>query len=257
LPAGWDAVQRNFTNAAALFCVTPAAKDAVLASGKADEVTRVEADAAFLGSGEGIVAAPGHVPLEPQSIDLAVSLLSLQDENDILGMLIQIRRALTPDGLFMGAMLGGGSLAELRESLLAAESEVLGGASPRVSPFADIRDAGALLQRAGFALPVADVDTLTVRYASPLRLLSDLRAMGASNALIARSRRPATRSFLARADEIYRQRFSGPGWADKGDLLAGLAIGWAPHPSQPKPLKRGSAEVSLAKILGNRPGKGT
>ena len=159
-------VGRRFGKAAALFCVTPAARDAVLASGKADEAIRVEADAAFLGNEAGIVAAPGHVPLDPASIDLAVSLLSLQDENDVPGMLIQIRRALKPDGLFLGAMAGAGTLAELRESLLAAEAELSGGASPRVLPFADVRDVGALLQRAGFALPVADVETVTVRYAT-------------------------------------------------------------------------------------------
>lgn len=248
------AVQRTFDDAAAIHCVTPAARDAVLGSGKAGKVTRVEADETFLAGGEGIVAAHGHVPLEAQSIDLAVSLLSLQDENDLPGMLIQIRRALRPDGLFLGAMLGGGSLAELRESLLAAETEVLGGASPRVSPFADIRDAGALLQRAGFALPVADVERLTVRYGSLRMLCSDLRAMGAANAMIARSRRPATRAFFARADEIYRERFSDPDGRIRATFSLVWLSGWAPHPSQQKPLPPGSADVSLTKILENRRG---
>ena len=129
----------------------------------------MEADAAFLGGEAGIVAAPGHVALEAESIGLAVSLLSLQDENDIPGMLIQIRRALRPDGLFLGVMAGAGTLGELRESLLAAEAELTGGATPRVAPFADVRELGALLQRAGFALPVADVDTVTVRYSDHVR----------------------------------------------------------------------------------------
>ncbi|MCC2687428.1 MAG: hypothetical protein K0S21_231 [Rhizobiaceae bacterium] len=248
------AVQRIFAKAAALFCVTPAARDAVLASGKAQHVLRVEADAAFLGDDEGVVGMPGHIPLDPQSVDLAVSLLSLHDENDVLGMLIQIRRALRPDGLFLGTMLGGGTLGELRESLLAAEMELLGGASPRVSPFADVRDGGALLQRAGFALPVADVDTLTVRYASPWQLLADLRAMGAANALLARLRRPATRGFFARADEIYRQRFSDPDGRVRATFSFVWLSGWAPDSSQPKPLKPGSANVSLAKILGEAGG---
>jgi SAM-dependent methyltransferase len=138
-------VGRRFARAAALFCVTPAASDAVLASGKADDVLRVEADPAFLGGEDGVVARPGHVAVEPASLDLAVSLLSLQDENDVPGMLIQIRRALRPDGLFLAAFPGAGTLNELRDSLLAAETELYGGASPRVIPFTDVRDAGALL----------------------------------------------------------------------------------------------------------------
>ena len=175
-----------------------------------------------------------------------MSLLSLQEANDLPGALIQIRRALRPDGLFLGAIAGGGTLAELRESLLAAETELYGGASPRVAPFTDVRDAGALLQRAGFALPVADVETVTVRYASMFGLLRDLRAMGASNALVARTRRPSRRLF-ARAAEIYAERFADP----DGRIRATFAIvwmsGWAPHASQQKPLKPGSATVSLAK----------
>ena len=202
---------------------TPAAKLAVLGSGKVAEAVRVEADAAFLGDEPGVVAAAGHVALEPESIDLAVSLLSLQDENDIPGMLIQIRRALRPDGLFLGVMAGAGTLAELRESLLAAETELTGGASPRVMPFADVRDAGALLQRAGFALPVADVETVTVRYASMFGLMADLRAMGATNALLERSRRPATRAVCARGRNLCGALFR-PGRPGPGDILARLAV---------------------------------
>ena len=243
-------VGRRFEKAAALFCVTPAARDAVLASGKADEAVRIEADAAFLGGGEGIVATPGHVPLDPASIGLAVSLLSLQDENDIPGMLVQIRRALKPDGLFLGAMAGAGTLAELRESLLAAETEILGGASPRVIPFTDVRDAGGLLQRAGFALPVTDVETVTVRYDTMFGLIRDLRAMGATNALIARSRRPGTRRLFRRAAEIYAERFSDADGRIRATFSFIWMSGWAPHGSQQKPLKPGSAEVSLTKALG-------
>ena len=242
-------VGRRFARAAALFSVTPAARNAVLASGKADETIRVEADAAFLGDEAGIVAAPGHVPLDPASIDLAVSLLSLQDENDIPGMLIQIRRALKPDGLFLGAMAGAGTLAELRESLLAAEAELSGGASPRVLPFADVREVGALLQRAGFALPVTDVETVTVRYATMFDLMADLRAMGAANPLSGRSRRPATREFFARAAQIYAERFSDPDGRIRATFSFIWMSGWAPDASQQKPLKPGSAEVSLTKIL--------
>ncbi len=246
------AVEQQFTKAATLFCVTSAAKTALLASGKAADAVRIEADAAFLGSEPGMVATSGHVPLDPESIDLAVSLLSLQDENDIPGMLIQIRRALKPDGLFLGVMAGSGTLAELRESLLAAEAETFGGASPRVIPFADVREAGALLQRAGFALPVADVETITVRYATISGLMADIRAMGAANPLLARSRRPATRRFFARAAEIYAERFSDPDGRIRATFSLVWLSGWAPDASQQKPLKPGSAEVSLARFLEDR-----
>lgn len=245
-------VGRRFEKAAALFCVTAAARDAVLASGKADEAVRIEADAAFLGGGEGIVATPGHVPLDPASIGLAVSLLSLQDENDIPGMLVQIRRALKPDGLFLGAMAGAGTLAELRESLLAAEAELSGGASPRVLPFADVREAGALLQRAGFALPVTDVETVTVRYATMFDLIRDLRAMGATNVLSGRSRKPTSREFFARAAAIYAERFSDPDGRVRATFSFIWMSGWAPDASQQKPLRPGSAQVSLAEALGRK-----
>lgn len=243
------AVERRFPRAAALFCVAPHAAGAVAASGKAGGVTRVEADPAFLAGAEGVVARPGHVALPPESIDLAVSLLSLQDENDVPGMLVQIRRALAPDGLFLGVMAGAGTLGELRESLLAAETETTGGASPRVMPFTDVRDAGALLQRAGFALPVADVETVTVRYDTPFGLIGDVRAMGAASALIDRSRRPASRRLFARMAEIYAQRFSDPDGRVRATFSLIWLSGWAPHASQQKPLKPGSAQVSLAKAL--------
>jgi SAM-dependent methyltransferase len=243
------AVDRRFGEAAALFCLTGATRDAILASGKAQTALRVEADRAFLGTDQGLVGGFDRMPLEPESIDLAVSLLSLHEANDLPGALIQIRRALRPDGLFLGAIAGGSTLAELRESLLIAETELYGGASPRVAPFTDVRDAGALLQRAGFALPVADLETLTVRYATMFDLLRDLRAMGAANALVARTRRPGSRRLFARAAEIYAERFAD---AD-GRIRASFAIvwmsGWAPHASQQKPLKPGSADVSLAKVL--------
>ena len=249
------AVERKFGKAATLFCQTQAAADILTESGKVVDVTRVESDAAFLDEATGLVAPPETVPFEPESLDLAVSLLSLQAMNDIPGMLIQIRRALKPDGLFLGAFAGAGTLSELRESLLAAETELYGGASPRVLPFTDVRDAGALLQRAGFALPVADVETVTVRYATLFDLMADLRGMGETSALLDRSRRPGTRKLFARAAEIYAERFSD---AD-GRIRASFSIvwmsGWAPDASQQKPSKRGSATVSLAKILENPNGR--
>ena len=185
-----------------------------------------------------------------QSLDLVVSALALHWVNDVPGALIQIRRALKPDGLFLGAMLGGATLTELRQALTAAEAELTDGAGLRVSPFADTFDAAALLQRAGFALPVADIDRVRVRYAHPLKLIADLKAMGETNALVERARRPLSRRVLARACEIYAERFSEP----DGRVVATFDIitltGWAPHPDQQKPLRPGSAKMRLADALG-------
>jgi SAM-dependent methyltransferase len=190
-----------------------------------------------------------RLPFAPESLDLVVSLLSLHWANDLPGVLIQVRRALKPDGLFMAAFFGGATLVELRQSLLEAEAEVTGGAGLRVSPFADGYDAAGLLQRAGLALPVTDVDRVTVRYAHPMKLMADLRAMGETNALMDRARRPLSRPVLARACEIYVQRF---GLAD-GRVPATFeivsAMGWAPHASQQQPLKPGSAKMRLADAL--------
>ncbi len=202
------------------------------------------------GSDMAVAADEEALPLAASSLDLAVSALALQFVNDLPGVLIQIRRALKPDGLFLAAMLGGETLHELREAFAVAESEIEGGVSPRVAPFVDLRDAGALLQRAGFALPVTDVDRLTVRYDSTLTLMHDLRRMGATNALLERRRVPLRRATLMRMAEIYAERFSD---AD-GRLRASFDIvwlsGWAPHESQQKPLRPGSAKTRLADALG-------
>jgi SAM-dependent methyltransferase len=245
-------VERHFSHAATLFCQTAAAADVLAASGKAAEATRVEADAAFLGGSEGLLAPFETVPFEAESLDLAVSLLSLQAMNDIPGFLAQVRRALKADGLFLAAFAGAGTLGELRESLIAAETELYGGASPRVAPFADVRDAGALLQRAGLALPVADVETTTVRYDTLFHLMADLRAMGEQSALVDRSRRPATRTLFRRAAEIYAERFSDPDGRIRATFSIVWMSGWAPHGSQQKPLRPGAGKVSLAKVLGDR-----
>ncbi|MER8518080.1 class I SAM-dependent methyltransferase [Mesorhizobium sp. M0644] len=245
------AVERRFGKAASLFCQTPAAAEVLAESGKVTENVRVEADAAFLGGQPGLLAPLETVPFEPESLDLAVSLLSLQAMNDIPGMLVQVRRALKPDGLFLGAFAGTGTLSELRESLLAAETELYGGASPRVIPFTDVRDAGALLQRAGLALPVADVETITVRYDSLFGLVADLRAMGETSALVDRSRRPGTRALFARAAEIYAERFSDADGRVRASFSVVWMSGWAPDASQQKPLKPGSAKISLKTILEN------
>ena len=192
------------------------------------------------------------LPFGDATLDLVVSALALQFVNDLPGVLVQIRRALKPDGLLLAALLGGETLTELRQSFAEAESDIEGGVSPRVAPFADLRDLGALLQRAGFALPVTDVDRVTVRYDSAFGLMHDLRRMGATNALLARRRTPLKRATLQRMAEIYAQRFAD----DDGRLRATFEIiwlsGWAPHPDQQQPLKPGSAKARLADALGTR-----
>ncbi|MDR3514088.1 MAG: methyltransferase domain-containing protein [Caulobacteraceae bacterium] len=192
------------------------------------------------------------LPFAAESLDLVVSSLALHWVNDLPGALVQIRRALKPDGLFMASVLGGATLTELRQSLLAAEAELSDGAGLRVSPFADTFDAAGLLQRAGFALPVADVDRLIVRYSHPLKLLADLRAMGETNALSDRARRPLSRVVLARACELYLERFSEPDGRVRASFDIITMTGWAPHPDQQKPLKPGSAKMRLADALGTR-----
>jgi SAM-dependent methyltransferase len=196
-----------------------------------------------------VVADEEALPFRDGSLDLVVSALSLQFVNDLPGTLVQIRRALKPDGLFLAAMVGGDSLAELREAFAQAEAEVEGGVSPRVAPFADLRDLGALLQRAGFALPVTDVDRVIVRYATPLALMHDLRRMGAGNVLTERRRKPLRRSTLRRMLEIYAERFSDPDGRVRATFEIVWLSGWAPHESQQRPLAPGSARTRLADAL--------
>lgn len=190
------------------------------------------------------------LPFADASLDLLLSNLALQAVNDLPGTLIQIRRALKPDGLLLASLFGGRTLFELREAMTAAESEIEGGASPHVSPFADVRDYGGLLQRAGFALPVTDADTVIVTYATPLDLMRELRGMGETNALNARSRRPMRRETLMRAVEIYAERFPAEGGRISATFEIVHLTGWAPAESQPKPLRPGSARTRLADALG-------
>lgn len=182
--------------------------------------------------------------------DLAVSCLDLHWVNDLPGALVQVRRALRPDGLFLAAFLGGDTLAELREAWLAAEIEIEGGAGPRVSPFADGRDAGALLQRAGFALPVVDTDRITVTYGDPIALMRDLRGMGETNAVALRRRGGTRRATLVRAAELYAERFAGADGRVRATFEVVTMTGWAPHAAQQRPLKPGSAAIRLADALG-------
>jgi SAM-dependent methyltransferase len=244
-----DAVLREFPLAADLG--TPA-----------DALRRALADKTSIGTliavdtlpaqGLAVVADEEMLPFRDASLDLVVSALALQFVNDLPGTLIQIRRALKPDGLFLAALLGGETLTELRQAFAAAEAEIEGGVSPHVAPFADVRELGALLQRAGFALPVTDVDRLTVRYASPFALMADLRRMGATNALAERRRTPLRRATLARMAEIYAAQFADPDGRIRATFEIVWLSGWAPHESQQKPLRPGSAQTRLADALGVR-----
>ena len=213
-------------------------------------VSRIVAvDPLARGDGLKIAADEEALPLRDGSLDLVVSALALQAVNDLPGALVQARRALKPDGLFLAALFGGDTLVELRESFAAAESETEGGVSPRVAPFADLRDLGALLQRAGFALPVVDSDRLIVRYATPFGLMADLRRMGATNALTERRRTPLRRKTLLRMAEIYAARFADSDGKVRATFEISWLSGWAPDVSQQKPLKPGSARTRLADAL--------
>jgi SAM-dependent methyltransferase len=231
------AVLRNFSDAAEIW--TPGELLRKPSRDRFKSVARIDPDQ----SGQEILA------LQPESLDLVVSALAFQFVNDLPGVLAQIRRALRPDGLLLAAMTGGDTLSELRQSFAAAEAEREGGVSPRVAPFADLRDVGALLQRAGFALPVTDVDRLVVRYDSAFALMQDLRKMGATNVLVERRRTPTRRATLLRMAQIYAERFSDADGRIRATFDVIWLSGWAPHESQQKPLKPGSAKAGLAEAV--------
>jgi len=252
-------VLRRFDLAVDLGSPGDAVRRVLAASGNVGTIIAADALAQLPDGSSGAAAVPLMVaadeealPFRDGSLDLVVSALALQFVNDLPGTLVQIRRVLRPDGLFIAALAGGDTLTELRQSFAAAEAEIEDGVSPRVAPFADLRDLGALLQRAGFALPVTDVDRLTVRYASPLALMHDLRRMGAANALSERSRRPLRRATLARLLEIYGERFADSDGRIRATFDIVWLSGWAPHESQQRPLKPGSARTRLADALGTR-----
>ncbi len=228
------AVLRNFRQVADVW--TPGA---ALPPGRFPSIQHVDLDAA---GDEALGLAPG-------SLDLVVSALALQFANDLPGVLAQIRRALKPDGLLLAALTGGDTLMELREAFSVAEAEVEGGVSPRVAPAADLRDLGALLQRAGFALPVTDVDRVVVRYDHAFALMQDLRRMGATNVLIERRKTPLRRATLTRMAQIYAERFSDPDGRIRATFEIIWLSGWSPHESQQQPLKPGSAKASLEEAV--------
>ncbi len=242
------AVLREFPCALDLATPVPAAADWLTQSGRAGTVIRL-APVPEPGSPGLAVGDPEALPFADRSFDLAVSLLALQHANDLPGALVQVRRALKPDGLFVGCLLGGRTLTELRQVLTQAESEVEGGVSPRVAPFAEVRDLGGLLQRAGFALPVTDVETVTVRYGDPFGLMRDLRAMGLTNALRER-RGTLRRETLMRAAALYAERFADADGRLRATFEMIWLSGWVPHESQQKPLRPGSAQARLADALG-------
>jgi len=249
------AVLRRFELAADIGTPGEAVRAALARLGSVGTVVAVDAvpEARAPSTGKNLVAADEEaLPFRDASLDLAVSALALQFVNDLPGALIQIRRALKPDGLFLAALVGGKTLTELRQAFAAAESDVEGGASPRVAPFADVRAIGDLLQRAGFALPVTDSDRYTLRYETPFALMAELRRMGATNALVARRRTPLRRATLLRMAEIYRERFADSDGRVRATFEIVWLSGWAPHPGQQQPLKPGSAQSRLADVLGSR-----
>jgi len=231
------AVLREFNTAADIGTVGDQVRDAV--TGRVGQLARIDLP--------DLESEP--ISLAPQSLDLVVSALAFQFVNDLPGVLAQIRRALKPDGLLLAAMIGGDTLTELRQSFAAAEAELEGGLSPRVAPFADLRDIGALLQRAGFALPVTDVDRIVVRYDSAFALMQDLRRMGATNILVERRRTPTRRATLLKMAQIYGERFADPDGRIRATFDVIWLSGWAPHDSQQKPLQPGSAKASFEEAV--------
>jgi SAM-dependent methyltransferase len=246
------AVLRRFDFAVDLGTPGEPVRAALAGLGSVGTIVKAEATHDAMQARPLVVADEETLPFRDGALDLVVSALTLQFVNDLPGVLVQIRRALKPDGLFLAALLGGETLTELRQSFTEAESDIEGGVSPHVAPFADLRDLGALLQRAGFALPVTDTDRVTVRYDSVFNLMHDLRRMGATNALVARRRTPLKRATLLRMAEIYARRFADSDGRIRATFEIVWLSGWAPHPDQQKPLKPGSAKTRLADALGAR-----
>jgi SAM-dependent methyltransferase len=245
-------VRRHFALALDLGCHGDEVAAALAGRDTVERLVRSDIAISFAQNARGpaVVADEEALPFAPASFDLVLSAMTLHWVNDLPGALIQIAHALKPDGLFLGAMLGGETLWQLRQALAAAESEVEGGLSPRISPFADLGDAAGLLQRAGFALPVADSETVDVEYDSALALMRELSAMGESNLVAERRRGLSRRTTLLRAAEIYAERFARPSGRIGATFEILFLHGWAPHASQPKALRPGSAVHRLAQALG-------
>ncbi len=245
-------VRRTFPVALELGCHTGQLAEVLGDREQIDQLIQTELSPAMARRTGGLrlVADEEALPFGADRFDLVLSCFSLHWINDLPGTLVQVRHALKPDGLFLAAMAGGTTLYELREALMRAELELEGGAGLRVSPFVDLRDAGSLLQRAGLAMPLVDVETITVTYDHPLKLMHELRGMGEANALAERARRPLRRATLLRAAEIYHELFADARGRVPATFQILMLSAWKPAPSQPQPLRRGSGQVSLAKALG-------
>jgi len=223
-------------------------------NGRGGIETLVQSDAtpaSARAAGPSVIADEEALPFTPHSFDAVLSNLALHWTNDLPGALAQIRSSLKPDGLLLASLFGAGTLGELRTCLMEAEIAETGGVSPRISPFAELRDAAGLLQRAGFALPVADLDTVTVTYGDFFALLRDLRGMGEANALINRLKHPTRRAVFARAAALYQERFADRERRLRATFQVLFLTGWAPHGSQQQPARRGSGLASLKDVLGN------
>lgn len=244
-------VRRRFSLALDLGAHSGQLSRALAGGALVDEVIGTDLSQRMLAGTTGpcLVADEEALPFGKDTFDLVVSAWSLQWVNDLPGTLIQLRDALRPDGLLVAALPGTGTLAELREALVLAESEITGGAALRVSPFIDVRDAGMLLQRAGFALPVVDLEPLTVTYEHPMKLLAELRAMGESNATAGGGNRPLRRATLLRALELYIERFGDGRGRVPATFNIVMMTAWKPDPSQQQPSRRGSGQVNLARAL--------
>lgn len=251
-----DDVTRRFPLALDLGCHTGEMADTLGRRGGIETLVQCDLSPAMArkaaASGRPTLAADEEwLPFADDSFDLVISNLSLHWVNDLPGTMVQIRRVLKPDGLFLAAMLGGETLRELRQALAEAEIAEENGLSPRVSPFADVRDLGGLLQRAGFSLPVVDADGVPVNYGDPMRLMADLRGMGETNAVAEQRKTLTRRATLLSALNRYRQLFAGPDGRVPATFQVLTMTAWKPHPSQQQPLAPGSAATSLAEALGD------
>jgi NADH dehydrogenase [ubiquinone] 1 alpha subcomplex assembly factor 5 len=246
-------VRRGFSVALDLGCHAGEMGRRLLGAGKGIEtVVSADLSPAMVRQAPGLRVAADEefLPFAPASLDLAVSVLSLHWVNDLPGALIQLRRALRPDGLFVGAMLGGETLFELRRCLMETEMDLKGGVSPRISPFAELRDAGGLLQRAGFALPVVNSDEITVTYENAYRLMAELRGMGETNSGLNRPRGPAPRALFVEAARRYAELHADADGRIEATFQVVWMLGWAPHESQQQPLRPGAARSRLSDALG-------
>ncbi len=242
-----DFVNRTFDRAVDIGARSDHLARALVDGGKARHVVRLDD---LPDTRPDIVASPEWLPLAGQALDLAVSLFALQHCDDLPGTLAQIRAALRPDGLFIGAIAAGDTLHELRDAITTAESEITGGAAPHVMPFVRLPEAGALMQRTGWALPVVDRDAITVRYPTLRDLVRDLRRSGATNVLADRTRRPLARAVWRRCEAIYAERYTDSDGRLRATLDVVWLSGWAPDASQQQPLRPGAASVRLADALG-------